>query len=405
MATTSDILTSFALVLMLLSFFIVLAMLLDTLIIFYCPKCFNKDQYTQPTLYFQLTSIISYILGIACITCDTLHVSHSWTNSTSLLDDQYIPLRMFSNSFSFHSYIFMDLVILGRLYYTFRDSVYKLSSFTSWTLFIMLSIIIICDIAYIFTFIPPFEGILYLPRILLSTSLIIETIVSVVMSGLFSYKLHQLLTPSSDFEQETKLREVSKSYLSQSTPNKTPYQSNQTASRITHHERMRSSSNSEEWEDLDLSEKSFMKQCIMPNFKLNTQQKDLIDLCTKHALITGIAATYFFMRFCWRLGAVELDHYWNNQLIWVSCYMSRTYVFVANGIAVYFGFVFASKLYYRLLGRCHVCLGQCCSRSVKKKIAHSAWSKILREYDSREPATMELKLNESTKSYHTLSVK
>ena len=123
------------------------------------------------------------------------------------------------------------------------------------------------------------------------------------------------------------------------------------------------------------------------SIKLNNMQTKLLNLSTKNTIICGIAALYFAFRFGYRQFAVRYDEDENTEPIWMISYVSRTFVFITNSIAVYFGFAFATGLYYKIFGKCHNCLDKLCKKLARRQITNNVVKEVKRHH------TRELELN------------
>ena len=313
-----------SLFLMVIPFCLVLIILFKTVYSFYC-----DFHYDRPIVYYQIASITSYILGLGCILCDFIHIMQSWLIPMPLRSSHFKILRMWANILAFNSYIATDSVIFGRLYFSFKDSVYKLSKCTLIIILFVLMVIIACDILFIIE--KEFLSIRYIDRedILLSFT-IIELIFSVSISLMFTIKLHQLLSLST----------------------------------------------TDRYHKLIASNKS--PSNLPTHFDFNEIQKRLLNLSTKNAIITGIAAIYFAIRFGYRQFAARYDETGDLEIIWMISYTARTYIFVTNGISVYFGFVFTQKTYYKLCKSCHLCMFGFCAFIARRNITKHAIEQIAR---------------------------
>eukprot|EP01084_Bolivina_argentea_P204543 349324_1 len=338
--TSCDVEYTFAVIFITISSLIVIGYLSSTIRSFYCK---SKK---RPLLYLQITVIVSFILGIGCILCDYIHIIEAWIIPKPLRDDYFVPLRVLANIFGFNSYIATDLVIFGRLYFTVYDSVYKLSIYTIIIIILILLTVIACDILYIIDLAATVS--INRENLLVCLSSI-ELTLSASISLMFMKKLHQILSTSDDDQQQL------------------------------------------------IGDQKDRNQSI--DIQFNRFQQKLLNITTKNAIITGIAAVYFAVRFAYReFVAVNYD---NNEPIWMVSYVSRSYIFVTNGIAVYFGFAFSTTLYYKLFGKCHICVFKCCARIARKEITKDAINFMSMQQclaDNRDEQMLNLYDNSDTKA-------
>eukprot|EP01084_Bolivina_argentea_P207875 354584_1 len=112
--------------------FISINMILGRMMIkFYCGSVicrkYQSETFKTPNKYFQITTLSCFICAIGCIISDFIHVIQGLTIPLPLRDDHFKPCRTSANIFAFQSYIFYDLVMLGRLHYSFYTTQYKSS--------------------------------------------------------------------------------------------------------------------------------------------------------------------------------------------------------------------------------------------------------------------------------------
>ena len=193
----------FALCFLFIAFLLTACALLHLLHEFYCLAPLERISRKRPILLFRFPTLAAFLCGLLCIAFDLWHLTAGWLIPQPLRGDYFKMHRVAANVFGFQAYIFADLVIFGRLYFSFSRSDYQISRKLLALIVGLLLAIVASDLLYLAILISD-VGVADMDNVLL-VFILFEVAVSLAMSSSFSYKLHQVLRHHDD-EQASAVR-------------------------------------------------------------------------------------------------------------------------------------------------------------------------------------------------------
>lgn len=309
-------------------------LLFCTLWLLYClffkPRTSKHKEYEEEESldkFYIYTSISCMIFSLATSLCDLSHAIEAYTRKWTMFDLRLNHITATADVFFVCSMTAVYLFMIGRVYYTFKDSYFQLSNKLTIFFLILIFMNFIIWSIYIGLLLGEtnFDEAVKNIRNLEIALLIVDFVLNISLLFLFIHKLHELLISSAVH------RQASIPLISM--------------------------------EDKD-KERSMTKEDIV----LDDDQNYFINIISKHTLLCTCA---IFLNLIFYLSNLYSDFITSthpSQSMYLLIYCGRTFGVLINSMVVFFNFKFTVIYYHFFCYFCHFGLNKCFERWTRMRI-------------------------------------
>ena len=338
-------------------------------------------------LFHRNTNLLCFTSCLICGIIDIIHIILSYKSHHTPLHDEYNNIKAAADICYFICSLSLSIILFGRIYFTFQNTIFSLSRFTIFIISIQILLSTLLDLAYIFlTIIIKHEKIIdKYARPMFLTLIGNDICVSLSMLYLFVYKLKELIININLVESGNIIHSAK--------------------AHINYHQNQRNSVNSGSTQlmtDGDTENVSINKSPLSPSssrsasksllsqitavthndmndgkgglIEFDEHQLNLIVVITRHTILSVFAI--MFNQIFYVIGYFSLNEEWEG-VDWLGIFVYGMRLVGMCGIvtALYLSMKFNKKLYYSICKCCHLGCYTLCIKCTKKTIRNTIVSR------------------------------
>ena len=280
--------------------------------------------------FYVYISISCLIFSLGTVICDLSHAVEAYTERWAMFDFRLKYITATADIFFVFAMTAVYLFMIGRVYYTFKDSYFQLNNKLTAFLLVLISMNFIIWTIYIVILITEtnFHRAVKLIRNLEIALLVVDFTLNISLLLLFISKLHELLLSSA------MQREISVPLI-----------------------------NMEENEDNKKNKQGGVDEII-----LDENQKYYISIISKHTLLCTCAIALNLSFYLSNLYSDFIRTYDPSQDMYLLMYCGRSFGVLVNAMVVFFNFKFTVIYYNFFCYCCHLGINKCFKGWTKRRI-------------------------------------
>ena len=306
-----------------------------------------SKRYKSIQCLFSVTSVICVIGCTGNSIADFIHLLFVYINSELAGANNYLLLRVISDMFVYLSWIALYIFLVSKLYYTFRESMFRISTTTLIILSFLISLQALCMIGYLLIGIlfellnsTSFYIIFKYEEPVVLTMMINDLILNIFCISLFVFKLRSLIVTSVSLRHN---EEVSMELLK----------------------------HAQDHNESSLSVSATTRSATIERLNVNFEpkQRKLLSVMTKQlllAVIVIIVIQIFYIEYAVMCFIIQTE-----ELI-ITLYCLREFVSMVVAMTIFLNLSFNDGIYYKLCVCCHLICYKICSNKTKEIVKKQA---------------------------------
>ena len=329
------------------------------------------------------TNILCFTACLFCSIIDIIHLTFAMMAGDSSLLEKYNAIKAAADVCYYTASFSLSITLFGRVYYTFRETVFALTKCTIFIILLLIFISAALDTAYIaLTCILEQNVADFYSRPLFLAVIGNDFVTSLSLLYLFVYKLKELIVNINMVENGNIIHSASahNEYIFKE------YEQNETMSETVNAEDLtdeyyeRSMSSPESPKSKSVVSKmsiassqtllSHITAVTLRNIHFDEHQLNLIVVITRHTILSVFAIV--FNQIFYVIGFLSLNEQWeNSKLLGVVVYASRLVGMCGFVSALYLSMKFSKRIYFKICAYCHLGCYKCCIGCTKSSIRKS----------------------------------
>eukprot|EP01084_Bolivina_argentea_P019885 36971_1 len=328
-------------------------------------------------------NVLCFTSCLICAIIDIIHAVLSYSKNNAMLQDEYGTIKGIADALYFIASVTLSIILFGRVYFTFKDTIFSLSNCIIGMILSQILLSIILDSSYVILIVAihkqtisdkyaaPMFLVLIINDILVSFSLIF----------LFAYKLFQLIININIVEDGNIINTYNNRHVYTDKYNHKQSISNSISS--SSNSNIHNAENDFSYENINgsrstqrklSSSQSLLSQItaitLQRSVEFDDHQLNLIVVITRHSILSVFAIVFnqifYVMSYC------SLNKQWeNNDWLGISVYASRLIGMCGIITALYLSMKFSKSLYYQICACCHFGCYKCCINCTEYRIRNT----------------------------------
>ena len=338
-------------------------------------------------LFTRNTNILCFTACLGCAIVDIVHIYVlSYKANKTPLHDEYNNVKAIADILYFFASYSLSIILFGRIYFTFKDTVFALSTATIFIISFQIALSILVDTTYIaLTLImKKEEKIDGYARPMFLVLIGNDFLVSLSMLYLFVYKLKELIININLVESGNIIHSARvhiDNYHQQSLSNTIPDEYHdmtvtQTSPRSPSPSGSESGDNQISRSGSLISEITDITHSVIGDklIEFDEHQLNLIVVITRHTILSVFAI--IFNQFFYVIGYLSLNSKWESDDIFgILVYAMRLIGMCGIVTALYLSMKFSKNLYYSVCKCCHLGCHTMCIKCTKQTIRNTIVSR------------------------------
>eukprot|EP01084_Bolivina_argentea_P041751 77076_1 len=342
-------------------------------------KLFIKRQYEHGNehiyWFYRVTALICFSTCLGCAIADTTHLYLCYINDYFMLGSQLKIVKAVADFFFFMASLSLNMILFGRVYYTFKDSHFALSKCTIFCIYIQIISSTFIDLAYCILVVLYGSNETKADRYVkpLVIALVInDLLVSISMLYLFSYKLKEVIIMSNTVSHTETPRQTYRKFKEISSMHHDSFQLDTDKHSVL-------SSGKLTINDATMTNhSSLITHKNSDSVYLDSIQLDTLVVVTRHTILSGFAI--FFNQLYYGFNYISMRDAWENSYGYgLLVYGLRMVGMVGITTSLWFSMKFAKNTYFKCCIICHLTCYKCCIKCTKSTIKHTLSQKRIQK--------------------------